>query len=307
MGWWAMGKHAASKSQLDRTLTVQATLAKPSSDRAPKRAIKIHRSDKPSLDSSECLVELQQPSSADWQIRNSWSDQKRGTSISEEAGTLKISQRASGQNYVWIVNPSLTFLVEKGNEYEVSFDLASNANEIERVEVGFASEMEWSSPLLIQPASPVTFKEVINAPTFSSKSTRIKAAQSKTVSLAFKIKWKCRPENQLVHFIKNIQVCGVNNALSNNPLLVKNDELIPSPIVISPSPAKDELKIKSPCACDMEVEVRDPSGLLVLSEKWMLSELQSIMAMEVSPLSPGIYTLFLKGDGKMWKESFVKL
>lgn len=306
MGWWAMGKHAASKSQSKQPLTVQATLAQPTLGEASKRVIKALRSDRPGFDSSECLLELQQPSSADWQVRNSWSDQKRGTSISEEAGTLKISQRASGQNYVWIVNPSLTFPVEKGNEYEVSFDLASNESEIEQVEVGFAYEMEWSSPLLIQPASPITFKETINTTTFSSKSIHIKAAQSKTVSVAFKIKWKCRPEKELVHFIKNIQVCA-HNSLQPNEFHVEKAVLNPSSLVLSPSPTKDELKIKSPCSCDMDVEVRDPSGLLVLSEKWMLSELQSIMAMEVSPLSPGIYTIFLRGDGKMWKESFVKL
>jgi len=306
MGWLAMGKHATAKGKFKTAASPVATVHKKNNSHTiHHKQTEVQSSGRHQSDSLTCLVELPQPAISEWQLRNSWSDQKRGASLSEESGMLKISQRADGQNYVWVVNPSLTFPVVEGKEYNVLFDLGSNVQEIEKVEVGFASGMEWSSPLLIQSPTPVTFNEVPTT-SFSSKTVLVKASQSKNVSLAIKIKWKCSPEKEMVHFLKNIQVCEKASNLIN-PLRVEAKEVDQPALVVSPSPTKDELKIQSPCACNMDVEVRDPSGTLVLSEKWILSEMQSIMAMEVSPLSPGIYTLFLKGDGKMWRESFVKL
>jgi len=306
MGWWAMGKHAAINMKPNTISALETSVQEnPSRPVLQSRQARVQHSNNSHLDTLACLIELPQPAISQWQLKNSWSDQKHGASLSEESGMLKISQRADGQNYVWVVNPSLTFSVIKGNEYNVSFDLGTNAREIEKVEIGFASGMEWSSPLLIQSPTPVVFNEV-GSSSFSSKAVVLKASQSKTVSLAFKIKWRCSPEKEMVHFLKNIQVCEKASDQINT-LRVELKDLDQPTLVVSPNPTKDELKIQSPCACDMDVEVRDPSGLLVLSERWMLSEIQSIMAMEVSPLSPGIYTLFLKGDGKMWKESFVKL
>lgn len=299
MGWWAMGKHGAEQRRSHLHVTTDAQ---------PKFAQFVSEftgsAEKEFVDSANCLVESNPPSLSSWQLINSWSDQKRGASVIEESGILKITQRADGQAYIWLVNPSLTFPVITGREYEITYDVGANATEIERIEIGLASDLEWSSPLLIQ-APSVDILQGTYSDSFLKRSVIVKASQTKTVSLALKVKWKCSPEKEIVHFLKNIQVCEKREG-QTIPLLQANNTTDQTNLVVSQNPTKDELKIQSPCACDIEVEVRDPSGVLVLSEKWLLSELQSTMAMEVSPLSPGIYTLFLKGDGKMWKENFVK-
>jgi M6 family metalloprotease-like protein len=235
-----------------------------------------------------------------WAIRNSWSDQLNGSYLGTENESLKITQRAWGKNELWLTESSQKSIIEKGAEFEISFEFRNfPGHPVSAVEAGLAGDIEWHGPVLLQPA--VRTSGQFSADSFTTIRIRIKAEQQSATRLAIKLIWKDQPAVISSGFIRNVKVCRLKK--SETP-----EETTLPEISVSPNPAEDWIILETKEATKPigSLQLTDMLGVTVYSGIYNPSD-DNNKNVNIRHLPAGMYMLYLTtSDGTVRTGKFLK-
>lgn len=250
-----------------------------------------------------CVLTEIAPVATQWALRNDWSDQNSGSTLTNESSALKVSHRAYGQNQLWVLDNN-KFPIVNGQTYTVKFDVKDFAGyALSGTEVGLSSTTGTAGPTLVQPV--VAVPSGYSSSAFTTKTVNITATSTQNVGLAIKLKWASQPNVAVTDYIKNVTVC---KAVASAPRAVEvaSDEFESQELVVAPNPATDQLGLAGFFEGQVVFEARDLRGTLVLSETSHFAKAGQSTQLAIGSLSPGIYTLSVKTETKTWVKTFVK-
>jgi hypothetical protein len=179
-------------------------------------------------------------------LRNSWYDQQSGSNISNESGTLKIVQRAYGQNELWILESGKTMNVTNGQVYNVKMDFKDfQTIGVSGIELGFATGIMENGSGPVLSGNTVSFPPGFSSANFVTKSVNITSAVTGSVFLAIKLKWNSQPVAQVTDYIKNLAVCTGAGPASRTLSAAMDTDVIPQGITIGPNPSETNFNINA--------------------------------------------------------------
>lgn len=156
-----------------------------------------------------CAINQPVPPSAQFVLRNVWSDQNSGSTIINEAGALKVIQRAYGQNELWVLQTQQLISVTNGNTYNIKFDYKDfAAYGVVGIDAGFATGINGSNNGPVLTGSTVTFPAGYSSANFTTKSVNLTSTYTGSVFLAIRLRWANQPTVQVVDYLKNLVVCA---------------------------------------------------------------------------------------------------
>ncbi|MEM6261933.1 MAG: FG-GAP-like repeat-containing protein [Bacteroidota bacterium] len=90
-----------------------------------------------------CTTEAE-PSASNWIIRNNWSDQNNGSTVTNASGALRLFHRAWGKEDVAILQDGAPFSVTSGESITISLDMQTYTTVTDvRIGIGERSSMLW--------------------------------------------------------------------------------------------------------------------------------------------------------------------
>ncbi len=250
-----------------------------------------------------CLLDEANPTPTQYVVRNDWSDQNSGSTLSTESSALKITHRAYGQNYLWVIKNTNISLVA-GKTYTVKFDYKDFAAvPVTGIEVGLSSSILMSGPQLIQPTVivPAGFSNTA----FTTKTVSFTATTTGVAGLSFKLKWASQSSVQITDYIKNLSVCVATSSLREEELVEENtySTIAADQLVLSPNPTENLLTLEANFDGSVELEVRNATGVPILSQNVTTTK---GFQLDVANFVSGLYSILVKSNGKVWKQTFVK-
>lgn len=192
---------------------------------------------------ANCALNQPVPPSAQFVLRNSWNDQLSGSTVINEAGALKISQRAYGQSEIWVLQRQQTISVVNGNTYNIKFDYKDFAAKgVVGIDVGFATGINGSNNGPVLTGSTVTFPAGYSSANFTTKSVNLTSTYTGSVFLAIRLRWSSQPTVTIVDYIKNLVVCTGAGSQMREEEELNNIEVATelANMTVSPNPSETE-------------------------------------------------------------------
>jgi endo-1,4-beta-D-glucanase Y len=235
----------------------------------------------------DCVTEAV-PVSNQWVVRNSWSDQSNGSSVTTTSDALNIIHRQWGNPELWIIESGKSLNVTSGQTYSISFDFKNDAqNPVTGIDVGFGTGVQWDSPILAQPV--VSAASGFPA-SYITKTVTITASMTGTVFLSYKFKFNGQPNNTVNMYLKNISVCG--SAAAKTSLATTGSDNF----ITGVNPFTDQTTVLIPYSSNvpLHLSITDLNGF-VLWESYSLQTNQTIYL--GSGLKMGTYIVTAYYDG----------
>ncbi len=187
-----------------------------------------------------CLLSEATPPATQFVLRNNWYDQNAGASVSNEAGALKVTQRAYGQNELWVLETQKLISVTNGQAYNIKFDFKDfQSIGVAGIDVAFATGINTNGNGPTITGSIVSFPAGYSSTNFTTKSANITSSYTGSVFIAIKLRWPAQPPLQVINYIKNLMVCiGTSTQSRDVAFEQQNTEVEFSGISISPNPSE---------------------------------------------------------------------
>ena len=190
-----------------------------------------------------CITEAN-PNSANWVVRNDWSDQFNSSGVSSQASGMRISHRAWGEDRLYVIQTDTKTTVSSTKSYTISFDFNNDATmPVKNLEIGFATGAGGSGPTLAQPLTSISAGSATGS--FSTKSVTVTPSASGDVYLTIGLRWSAQITSQSNVYIKNTSICAVTNARMDDEMALEesqeNRTVYP---FVAPNPSEDNFGIK---------------------------------------------------------------
>jgi hypothetical protein len=187
-----------------------------------------------------CILSEAVPPATQFVLRNNWYDQNAGASVSNESSALKVTQRAYGQNELWLLETQKLFSVTNGQTYNIKFDFKDfQSIGVSGIDVAFATGINASGNGPAVSGSLVSFPAGYSSASFTTKSVNLTSTYTGSVFLAIKLRWAAQPSVQVINYIKNLTVCSGSSTQSRDEAFEhQNAESELLGISISPNPSE---------------------------------------------------------------------
>ncbi|MFL5730847.1 MAG: glycosyl hydrolase family 8 [Cytophagaceae bacterium] len=206
-----------------------------------------------------CITEAV-PNAADYVVRNDWSDNTNGSSVTNGTGAMKITHRQWGESFLWLIEANKTVNVVSGKTYTIKFDVLDDANnQLSAVNVGFASSYDWAGAVLAQPAA--TASAGYSSSAYTSKTVTITATSTQAVRLALKLNWSAQPNLAVNVNIKNISICESGSArfaVNSGMNAVNANAVFPNPFQ-----GQTAMTINTSETMPLSMKIMDMNGTLI--------------------------------------------
>jgi hypothetical protein len=229
------------------------------------------------------------PLASDWILRNNWSDQTNGTTLSNSNGELLVNQHQWANSYFYLIMNGIGTSISSGTDYTVSFDIKESSNvEITDVAVGFASGYQWDGPTgyVINTSSA---GGSISSSSFTHKEITLSASSSGTGYLTLDVTLAGQPSQATSHYLKNVEICTGSTKSAPAITAIKHQEV---GLSVYPNPAHDVLNVELPTSGLHQIQVIAPDGKLVQQAQFQ-GETQRL---NVEGLSQGLYIIKVKTE-----------
>ncbi|MFN6945706.1 MAG: glycosyl hydrolase family 8 [Cytophagaceae bacterium] len=238
------------------------------------------------------------PTASQWAVRNDWTDQNNGSSVSNESSALKITHRQWGRDHLWVIENGRSFTVEAGKQYTVSFDFRNDpAFAATSLEFGLANGVEWNGPRLVQNAIPVPGS--MNAGSYVRREVTFTATANGSVNIALKINWQGQPSAQTNNFIRNISVCGTS-AYARQAAIGFDNSGSYQGVSVYPNPFAGMLTLELDEAS--EISISDMSGIRVYGPE----AASGFRNLSLDHLNSGVYILQVKQGEEIKNVKIIK-
>ena len=244
---------------------------------------------------------------ANWVVRNNWNDHTtNGITVASDNTGIKVSNRAYGQNFVWVISTT-KYALKAGVSYTFSYDIQGNYSII-KTEVGLASGYLWDGPTLS--TATVVAPAGYNTNKVNSKSIIVKPTVSGNYNIAIKVSLAAQPPLVNSYYIRNLKFC-TSTTLKNDevdllePINPIDETVEPVKLtVVYPNPTSSTAtiiageKIKS-------ISVTNVNGILQFVPITIISDITSII--DLSNMSNGIYVVtIVTSENKVISTKLVK-
>ncbi len=235
-----------------------------------------------------------------WILRNNWSDQSNGSVLSNDvAGSLKVSHRAWGANYFWLIS-STKYALTAGTKYTVSYDVMGSYT-ITSTELGITTTTPNGDPALAQASVVAPAGYALN--TYSSKSLVITPTVSGSYYIALKINLNAQPPVVSTFNIKNLKYCPPTGAFKTDEQMASASSSIiasaNSGLKVYPNPAQNQLILEFDGFS--KYEMYNIQGALVLAGT--ISNKQQV---DISSVDSGMYLVVVSNESGRALQRFVK-
>ena len=235
-----------------------------------------------------------------WILRNNWSDQSNGSVLSNDvAGSLKVSHRAWGANYFWLIS-STKYALTAGTKYTVSYDVMGSYT-ITSTELGITTTTPNGDPALAQASVVAPAGYALN--TYSSKSLVITPTVSGSYYIALKINLNAQPLVVSTFNIKNLKYCPPTGAFKTDEQMASASSSIiasaNSGLKVYPNPAQNQLILEFDGFS--KYEMYNIQGALVLAGT--ISNKQQV---DISSVDSGMYLVVVSNESGRALQRFVK-
>jgi aryl-phospho-beta-D-glucosidase BglC (GH1 family) len=183
-----------------------------------------------------------------WVVRNNWNDHvTNGIVVTADNTGIKVTNRAWGQNYVWLVSTT-QYSLKAGVAYTFSYDIQGNVA-VAQTELGIATGYQWDGPILSQPTVVAPAGYVLNAS--NTKTITLTPKVSGNYNVAIKISLLKQPTIVNTYAFKNIKFCTGNNLKSdeisqndvNETVILGQDSI--KQLIVYPNPSSSTTTIVS--------------------------------------------------------------
>jgi Secretion system C-terminal sorting domain len=232
--------------------------------------------------------------STNFALRNAWSDQNIGSSLTNVSTGLKITHRRWGKTDLSLISNG-KYQVKAGKQYTISFYFKDNAAlRVNKIEVGFASGFDANGAILTQPIVNSTTRF---STTYKKHTTTITANSTGQIQLALKLVWLNQPNVAVAYQIKNISICEKTGAKLEDSDDTDSSEII----ALYPNPSTGLINLNAPIASTFQIF--DMKGQQIQEGK--TTSITTLIDLQSKP--KGIYLIKLTGTDKdTYKKIIIK-
>jgi RHS repeat-associated protein len=154
----------------------------------------------------------------DYSLGNTSSDQTSGSSLAADGDELKVTHKATGMNYIWLMDKT-TMTVKKGEAYTITAEVKDlDAVKTTSIVMNLATAISATGPTLLPGQPDVTISRTYNGSGFTKVTFSFVAEADATVYPVFKLNYTTSPSQVTYTWFRKFtrEGYGINNCNGNN-------------------------------------------------------------------------------------------